>query len=111
MPLDVGCVVNNVETLYNIYKAGEDIPVIKTFMTITGAVKKPVTIWVPIGMRVVDALELAGGPTLDSFAVMESGLMMGTYIEDLNQPVTKTTGGLIVLPKDHNLILRYTKPL
>lgn len=109
LPLDVGCVVNNVETLYNIYQAENGIPVTETFMTITGLVKNPITTWVPIGMKVSDVLELAGGATIKEFAVMESGLMMGKYIDDLNKPVTKTTGGLIVLPADHNLITRYTK--
>ncbi len=110
LPLDVGCVVNNVETVYNIYQAGKGIPVTKTFLTITGLVKNPLTTDVPIGMSVKDVLALAGGPTLSEYAIMESGLMMGKLVQDLNQPVTKTTGGLIVLPADHPLILRYTKP-
>ncbi len=109
LPLDIGCVVNNVETLYNIYNATQDNPVTHTFMTITGLVKTPVTTWVPIGLSVREALEVAGGVTSDSIAVMESGLMMGKLIKDLDQPVTKTTGGLIVLPAEHNLTQRYSK--
>ena len=109
LPLDVGCVVNNVETLYNVYKAAEGQPVTDTFMTITGLVKSPLTTWIPVGMSVADVLQLAGGATTDSFAVMESGLMMGKLVKDLGQPVTKTTGGLIVLPADHNLIQRYSR--
>lgn len=35
--------------------------------------------------------------------------MMGKYVQNIDQPVTKTTGGLIVLPREHNLISRYTK--
>lgn len=108
LPLDIGCVVNNVETLYNIHQATKDIPVTQTFMTITGLVKNPMSTWVPIGMRVCDVLKIAGGVTKEPVAVMESGLMMGSLIKDENQPVTKTTGGLIVLPADHNLVLRYS---
>lgn len=108
LPLDVGCVVNNVETVYNIYRAFQNRPVIDTFLTITGLVKKPLTTWAPIGMPVADVLQLAGGPTIDEFGIMESGLMMGKLIKDIQQPVTKTTGGLIVLPADHNLIKRYS---
>jgi len=110
IPLDIGCVVNNVETLYNIHRASQGQPVTETFLTITGLVKNPITTRVPIGMPVEDVLKLAGGVTTDSFALMESGLMMGKRIYDLRQPVTKTTGGLIVLPADHNLIQRYDKP-
>ena len=109
LPLDVGCVVNNVETLYNMSRAEKGEPVTETFMTITGLVNKPLTTWVPIGMSVADALNIAGGATAENIAVMESGLMMGELVKDLNQPVTKTTGGLIVLPADHNLIQRYTR--
>ncbi|MBN1559515.1 4Fe-4S dicluster domain-containing protein [candidate division KSB1 bacterium] len=109
LPLDVGCVVNNVETLYNIYNADRGVPVTETFMTITGCVRNPLTTWVPIGMRAIDVLDLAGGTTIDDFAIMESGLMMGKVIQDSNQPVTKTTGGLIVLPQNHNVISRYSK--
>ncbi len=108
LPLDVGCVVNNCETLYNFHRALEGIPVTTTFMTITGMVQNPLTTWVPVGMRVRDVLDLAGGATKSEFAVMESGLMMGRLITNLDQPVTKTTGGLIVLPADHIMIRRYS---
>jgi len=37
--------------------------------------------------------------------------MMGSLITDLSAPVTKTTGGLIALPKDHPLIKRKQMPL
>ncbi len=110
IPLDIGVVVNNVETLFNIYQASLGKPVTDTFLTITGLVKNPLTIRVPIGMLVEDLLALAGGATISDFAVMESGLMMGKPVRDLSQPVTKTTGGLIVLPKEHNLIIRYHTP-
>lgn len=108
LPLDVGCVVNNVETLYNVYRASQGVPVTRTFMTITGNVERPVTTWVPVGMPVIDVLQLAGD-IKNPFAVMESGLMMGKPVTDLEQPVTKTTGGLIVLPEDHSVIQRYSK--
>lgn len=32
---------------------------------------------------------------------------MGRLVNDLNTPVTKTTGGLIILPEDHSLIKKY----
>ncbi|RPI00684.1 MAG: NADH dehydrogenase subunit [Calditrichaeota bacterium] len=109
LPLDVGCVVNNVETLHNICRAAEGIPVTDTFLTITGLVKKPLTTWIPLGMSVIEVLKIAGGATVTAFSVMDSGLMMGKLITDLQQPVTKTTGGLIVLPTDHSIIQRYSR--
>ncbi|MDZ7371038.1 MAG: 4Fe-4S dicluster domain-containing protein [candidate division KSB1 bacterium] len=109
LPLDVGCVVNNVETLYQIAMAAEGKPVTDKFMTVTGLVKRPLTAWFPIGMPVKEVLAAAGGVTQTPFAVMESGLMMGRLMQDLEQPITKTTGGLIVLPEEHPLIQRYRR--
>ncbi len=108
IPLEVGAVVNNVETFYNIYHAANGNPVINTFLTITGMVKKPMSVFLPIGTSVRQALQVAGGSQSDEFAVMNSGILMGQLIQDLDQPIGKTTGGLIVLPKDHRLVQRYS---
>ena len=110
LPLHVGVIVSNPESLYNVYQAHQGQPVTDTFLTITGAVKNPLTMWVPVGMLIRDVLDLAGGASIASFRVMESGLMMGKLVADLDQPVTKTTGGLIVLPTRHQLIQRYLLP-
>lgn len=110
IPLEVGAVVSNVETLYQVAAASEGVPVTETFLTVNGRVRRPLTTWVPIGMSVGEVLELAGGPTEQRFAVMDSGLMMGRLVRDLDQPVSKTTSGLIVLPDDHPLIRRLATP-
>lgn len=39
-----------------------------------------------------------------------SGLMMGTPCSNPDEVVTKTTGGLILLPADHYLVQRRNKP-
>jgi Na+-translocating ferredoxin:NAD+ oxidoreductase RnfC subunit len=110
IPLEIGVVVNNIETLLNIYHASQDIPVTDTYLTIAGAVKNPVTLKVPVGSILEEVLALAGGPTIADFSVMEGGLLMGKLVTDLKKPVTKTTGGLIVLPSQHPLIQRYRLP-
>ena len=66
----VGCVVNNVETLVNISNAVEDKPVTEKFITISGAVKSPVTTSVPIGTRFKDCVNLAGGFTISEPAAL-----------------------------------------
>ncbi|MGB9664601.1 MAG: 4Fe-4S dicluster domain-containing protein [Ignavibacteria bacterium] len=109
IPLQVGCVVNNVETLYNISNAIEDKPVTKKFISISGEVKNPKAFWVPIGTTFKDLIELAGGTTVDEFAIIVSGIMMGSITFDINEVVTKTTAGLIILPKDHFLVTRKTQ--
>ena len=105
IPLNIGVVVNNVQTLINVAKAVDGTPVTTRTLTVTGAVRNPITITVPIGTSLRDVLELAGGVDQDLMYI-SGGPMMGTLITDLSSPVTKTTGGLIGLPKDHPLIKR-----
>ena len=110
IPLQVGCVVANVETLFNVHQAERDVPVTRKLITVTGAVAKPLTFWAPIGTPFRDLLPLAGGATVRDFGVFVSGVMMGTLTFDLDEVITKTTGGLIVLPRDHYLISRKERP-
>jgi len=111
IPLQVGCVVNNVETLYNVYLAEQGKPVTNKFLSVSGAVKNPKSFWVPVGTPMRDLIEIAGGATEREIGVFISGIMMGKLTFDLDQPVTKTTGGLIVLPRNHYLITRKERPL
>lgn len=106
IPIQVGCVVNNVETLYNVHAASKGVPVTEKFVSVVGAVRKPKSFWAPIGTSFRDLIELAGGATTPDFAFFVSGVMMGSYGEDLDAPVTKTTAGLIVLPAGHYLVSR-----
>jgi len=106
LPKDVGCVVVNVETLINI---GYDKPVTHKYLTIAGAVKNPVTLRLPVGISIREAIELAGGATVEHAGVLLGGVMMGKLCEDLSEPVTKTLGGIIVLPADHPTLGRYLK--
>jgi Na+-translocating ferredoxin:NAD+ oxidoreductase RnfC subunit len=109
IPLQVGCVVSNVETLYNVHFAREDRPVTEKFLSVCGAVREPKSFWAPVGTPFRDLLPLAGGATVPDFGVFVSGIMMGTLTFDLDEVVTKTTGGLIVLPRDHYLMTRRTR--
>lgn len=106
IPLQVGCVVNNVETLYNVHQAIEGVPVTRKFVSVCGAVRKPKSLWVPVGTSFRDLLALAGGAAVSEFGMFVSGLMMGTLSFDLDEAVTKTTAGIIVVPRDHHLITR-----
>ncbi len=92
------------ETAYNI---GLEKPVTEKFLTVAGAVKRPVTLRVPVGIRLGEAVALAGGATVDHPRVLIGGVMMGHLAASLDEPVTKTCGGLIVLGADHVLIRRY----
>lgn len=110
IPLDIGCVVNNVETLYNISLADRNIPVTKKFICVAGGVRKPSSFFVPVGTSFKDIIEFAGGAKVKKFGVFVGGVMMGHLTFDLNEVITKTTAGIIVLPIDHYLIKRKNQP-
>ena len=106
IPLQVGVVVSNVETLCNIASAMEDNPLTHRYLTVTGEVANPMVVKVPVGSMASQVIEFAGGSIISDFKVVDGGPMMGKVLSDLNQPVTKTTSGLIVLPSDHNVVAR-----
>lgn len=111
IPLKVGCVVINVETLVNVAAALKGIPVTHTFVTVTGEVEQPVTCRLPVGMTIREALFAAGVRDTAGKAVLEGGPMMGKLVADLEQPITKTTKGLIVLSQTHPLIVKRNMPV
>ncbi|CNI60263.1 electron transport complex protein RnfC [Yersinia mollaretii] len=107
LPITIGVVVNNVQTLLNVARAVEQQwPVTRRTLTVNGAVARPLTLTVPLGTSLREVLALAGGATIDNPAYINGGPMMGHALHDLDQPVTKTTGGLLVLPANHLLITR-----
>jgi len=105
LPLHAGAVVINVETLINVGYALQGKPVTEKYVTVAGAVKNPVTFRAPLGTSVRELLDKAG-PIPDKFKVVEGGPMMGSIVDNLDKPVTKTTKGLIVLPVNHSLLAR-----
>lgn len=112
LPLDVGVVVNNVQTLINVAHAvDEDKPVTLRTLTVTGAVNNPITVTVPVGTTMQEVVDMAGGLTADEVDYIDGGPMMGRLITDLSEPVTKATGGILALPSDHILIKRRKEPM
>jgi len=108
LPKDVDAAVANVETLMNI---GLDRPVTHKYLTVAGAVETPVTLRVPVGITLGEVIAAAGGATVDDFGVLVGGVMMARPAANLDLPVTKTTGGIVVLPATHSLIRRHNAPV
>jgi Na+-translocating ferredoxin:NAD+ oxidoreductase RnfC subunit len=107
IPLDVGCLVDNVVTLTNIARAVDDgEPVVDRLLTIHGEVNRPVSVALPIGTPFARALEIADGVTTEPFVIIEGGPVMGQVVTDLSRVVRKTTSGLIVLSAEHPLVRR-----
>ena len=108
LPIECGVAVFNVETVYNVYRAVfENTPVMDKYVSVVGEVEHPITVRVPLGMRIRDVVAMAGKITTKDPVYLLGGPMMGGFGED-HLPVTKTTNAIIVLPKDHSLVLRKT---
>ncbi|MHB9153344.1 MAG: RnfABCDGE type electron transport complex subunit C, partial [Spirochaetales bacterium] len=101
LPMDVGCVVQNIGTLcamVDAFKEGK--PLIERGLTITGgACKKPVNVIAPIGTPVADIIA-AGLAQVDDEAlgmVIYGGPMMGVAVPSYQIPVQKNTSGVLFL--------------
>ncbi len=105
LPLSVGAVVVNVETAWNIQRSQREA-VTEKFLTVGGAVREPSTFRVAVGTSLRSVIDAAGGTICERPAVLVGGAMMGQLETDLDASVTKTTGGLIILPFDHRLVQR-----
>lgn len=110
IPLNVNVLVNNVETFVNIAAANEGRPLTEKMLTIAGAVNSPVTLKVPIGTTFRECIRHAGGLATDEPVLVIGGLMMGQHTDDLDTPVTKTSTGVVILPRSHHVIQRKLKP-
>jgi len=103
IPIAVGAVVNNVATVYAVSQAMEGIPFTQKILTVTGEVKKPAVLSVPVGTSYRECIELAGGTKYSTYFIVSGGPMMGkpmTMEEAEKAVVTKTTSGILVLPAD-----------
>lgn len=109
IPLNVGAVVANSGTVFNVFEALQDTPVTYKFVTVIGEVGVPSIIKVPIGTAVKEVLEKCGGVRVRDYAVIMGGPMMGRKIskEQIDsRTITKTDGAIIVIPDNHYLAVR-----
>lgn len=110
LPLQVGAVVSNVETLAQVAAAAAGRPVTRKMVTIAGAVARPSTFDVPLGVTYRDLIAAAGGATCEEPVIQIGGMMMGRTSESLDVPITKTDAGCIVLPRAHKAVERKLRP-
>ena len=106
LPADVGCIVDNVGTIYAVQRAvvyGE--PLFRHVMTLTGeAVVNPGNFIIRDGTLVSELVETCGG-VKDPEAlkkVLAGGPMMGFALTNLDVPVVKTTNAITMLDDDQS---------
>ncbi len=102
LPATVGVTVNNVETLFNMYRAlflGE--PVLDKYVNVYGEVAEPRVYCTPIGAFSVDMLGWTGINTAKhhNLMVIDGGPMMGDLVDLRTHAILKKTNGLLVVDK------------
>lgn len=106
LPISQGVIVYNVETMLNLYYSlKEKTPVAYKYITVAGEVNSPVTLKVPLGITFKQAVELAGGERCAECVYLSGGAMTGK-IGKKSDVVTKTTNAVLVLPKNHPVVLK-----
>jgi len=101
LPIEVGCVVQNVGTAYAVYEAVQkNKPLIERVVTVTGkAIANPSNFIVRIGTPVSALLEAAGGIPDETGKVINGGPMMGKAVNSTEIPVVKGMSGLVLMPE------------
>ena len=99
LPMDVGCVVQNVGSCAAIRDAVvEGHPLIERYTTVTGTpVANPGTWILRLGTTVEQALTFAGGVKARTAKVIMGGPMMGFAQTSLGVTVTKNSSGILLL--------------
>lgn len=106
LPISVGVTVFNVETMLNAYYAISDGKgVTHKYITVTGEVKNPTTVYVPLGITVAEVLKLAGGTTIEDYTLINGGPMTGNIVTD-SDIITKTSNAILVMPNDAYIVLK-----
>ncbi len=102
LPIDVGCVVLNVDTVYSIWRAasvGE--PLISRIVTVSGPlIKNPVNFEVRLGTPIDYLAESAGGLSGECEKIIMGGPMMGIALPHTDFSVTKGCGSLLFFGKE-----------
>ena len=108
LPIDVGCVVENVGTVAAIADAVEQGKILLSRVTtISGdAVAEPKNVEAPLGTKYADLVAFCGGTKEPPAKVLSGGTMMGFAVSTLAIGTTKTTSGLLLLSKQR--VVQYT---
>ncbi len=102
LPLEVGCVVNNVGTAYAIYEAVQkNKPLVERIVTVTGkTVGKPSNLKVRIGTSIKELIAATNCDLENTGKIINGGPMMGKSLITTDVPVTKGTSGVLLVEKE-----------
>ena len=99
LPIDVGCVVENVGTVAALADAVErGEPILERVTTVSGdAVAEPKNVLAPCGTKYADLIAFCGGAKEPPAKLISGGTMMGFAVSTDQIATTKTTSGLLLL--------------
>lgn len=99
LPADVGCIVDNVDTVLAIERAiVKDRPLMRRIVTVSGdAVKNPGNYQVRTGMSFRELLDKTGGFAEEPAKIIAGGPMMGPAIFSIDVPLVKTSSCILAL--------------
>ena len=97
LPIDCHVVVLNVGTCAAIADAVIDgKPLVSRICTVTGCVKTPKNLRIPIGTIVEDMIGACGGFSEEPGKIFFGGAMTGIAIPNIQTPTAKSTNGVVV---------------
>ena len=99
LPMDVGCIVHNVDTVIAIQQAViNGLPLMRKVVTVTGgAATNPGNFEVRLGMTFKDLLDATGGLVSDPHKVVVGGSMMGVAQHTLDVPIIKISAAILLM--------------
>ncbi len=101
LPMDVGAVVINAGSAYQICLAIEQgLPLFERVITVTGSVNNPSNLLVRLGTPISHVIGFVGGFSGKIEKLIAGGPMMGITQHSLDAPVMKGTSGLLALDTD-----------
>ncbi len=104
LPADVGCIVDNVDTVLAIERAVvKDRPLMRRIVTLSGgAVKNPGNYQVRLGMSFRELIDMTGGFVEEPAKVIAGGPMMGVAVYSLDVPLIKTSSAILCLTEEES---------
>ncbi len=102
LPADAGCIVDNVDTIYNIYRAVKfNKPLTERIVTVSGdGISSPCNLEVPFGTSHAQLVKEAGGMDENVEKIISGGPMMGQAMFSLEVPVIKGSSALLAFKQD-----------
>ena len=101
LPIEVGCVVNNIGTAFAVYEAVQkNKPLFERVVSVTGKkLKNKRNFLVRIGAPVSELIEAVGGVPENTGKIVSGGPMMGKALTSLDAPVVKATSGILLFDR------------